>query len=124
MPDPPAASAAPPVDPPVAAAATRLSLDSGAAVVDVSATPTPGGGQAVCVTLVGWKGGNPLLHWGVVGGPGFKGGWRLPASRPSGTVPYKGRALQTPFHGGGGGDPVLTLTLTPDEASRREGSAR
>lgn len=40
-----------------------------------------------------------ILHWGLVGGKGYKGGWRLPEkhSRPEGTVQYKNRALQTMF---------------------------
>lgn len=44
--------------------------------------------------------GRLLLHWGVEGGRGYKGGWRLPDTRcrPEGTVMYKNRALQTPFH--------------------------
>ncbi len=43
--------------------------------------------------------GRLLLHWGVEGGNGYKGGWRLPDERcrPEGTVMYKNRALQTPF---------------------------
>lgn len=43
--------------------------------------------------------GRLLLHWGVEGGRGYKGGWRLPGegSRPAGTQNYKNRALQTPF---------------------------
>jgi alpha-glucan,water dikinase len=43
--------------------------------------------------------GRLLLHWGVEGGPNYRGGWRLPggACRPEGTVQYKDRALQTPF---------------------------
>lgn len=40
-----------------------------------------------------------ILHWGLVGGKNYKGGWRLPGkkSRPEGTVQYKNRALQTTF---------------------------
>ncbi|CAG9462085.1 unnamed protein product [Pedinophyceae sp. YPF-701] len=43
--------------------------------------------------------GRLLLHWGVAGGPGYKGGWRLPPEnvQPEGTVSYKERALQTPW---------------------------
>jgi alpha-glucan,water dikinase len=43
--------------------------------------------------------GRLLLHWGVEGGPNYKGGWRLPgeACRPEGSVQYKDRALQSPF---------------------------
>jgi hypothetical protein len=41
--------------------------------------------------------GRLLLHWGVEGGKDYKGGWRLPAARPEGTMQYKDRALQTPF---------------------------
>lgn len=43
--------------------------------------------------------GKLLLHWGVEGGEGYEGGWRLPgeAAWPPGTRSYKGRALQTPM---------------------------
>jgi len=43
--------------------------------------------------------GRLLLHWGVEGGAGYEGGWRLPgdAARPPNTVAYKNRALQTPL---------------------------
>lgn len=43
--------------------------------------------------------GSLVLHWGVEGGKGYKGGWRLPGERcrPDGSVVYKQRALQTPF---------------------------
>ena len=43
--------------------------------------------------------GNLLLHWGVEGGQGYEGGWRLPGddARPAGTRSYKNRALQTPM---------------------------
>ena len=43
--------------------------------------------------------GRLLLHWGVEGGAGYEGGWRLPGdgARPPSTVAYKNRALQTPL---------------------------
>ena len=43
--------------------------------------------------------GKLLLHWGVEGGQGYEGGWRLPGddTRPPGTRSYKNRALQTPM---------------------------
>lgn len=51
------------------------------------------------VRLTAQHPGQLLLHWGVIGGQGYKGGWRLPGdeARPQGTVQYKKRALQTPF---------------------------
>jgi hypothetical protein len=51
------------------------------------------------VRLTAQHPGRLLLHWGVIGGQGYKEGWRLPgdAARPEGTVAYKNRALQTPF---------------------------
>ena len=43
--------------------------------------------------------GKLLLHWGVEGGEGYSGGWRLPgeAARPAGTYSYKDRNLQKPM---------------------------
>ena len=43
--------------------------------------------------------GRLLLHWGVEGGAGYEGGWRLPGggAQPPNTVSYKNRALQTPL---------------------------
>ena len=43
--------------------------------------------------------GRLLLHWGVEGGAGYEGGWRLPGdgARPPNTMAYKNRALQTPL---------------------------
>lgn len=51
------------------------------------------------VRLTAQHPGRLLLHWGVIGGQDYQGGWRLPgdAARPQGTVAYKNRALQTPF---------------------------
>lgn len=39
-----------------------------------------------------------VLHWGLQGEGGDS--WRLPETRPEGTVEYKRRALQTPFQSG------------------------
>ncbi|KAL4448876.1 hypothetical protein ABPG77_007593 [Micractinium sp. CCAP 211/92] len=64
--------------------------------------------------------GRLLLHWGVEGGKGYKGGWRLPDERcrPEGTVMYKNRALQTPFRQqNGSGVQAVEVRLTGDEAS-------
>ena len=60
-------------------------------------TEATGGVQEVSITTDSSS--KLLLHWGVEGGRGYKGGWRLPGavSRPEGTVEYKKRALQTPF---------------------------
>ncbi len=63
------------------------------------------GGTQVLRLATTLQAGRLLLHWGVEGGKGYKGGWRLPAanSRPEGTSQYKDRALQSPFawvHGG------------------------
>ena len=60
-----------------------------------------------------------ILHWGVVGGPEYKGGWRLPGKDawPPGTYNYKDRALQTPFNRQGAEDPVLELELPAHESS-------
>ena len=46
--------------------------------------------------------GKLVLHWGVEGGQGYEGGWRLPTDscRPEGTMVYKNRALQTPWRSG------------------------
>ena len=56
-------------------------------------------GSEQLVTVFTNAPGRLLLHWGVEGGKGYKGGWRLPGarSRPEGTAEYKQRALQTPF---------------------------
>jgi alpha-glucan,water dikinase len=43
---------------------------------------------------------NLILHWGVIGGKNYKGGWRLPGQRPKDTVQYKERALQTSWQCG------------------------
>lgn len=66
--------------------------------------------------------GRLLLHWGVEGGAGYKGGWRLPAERcrPPGSIQYKQRALQTPFSPGGNGSAgqqAVTIRLTGEEVS-------
>eukprot|EP00873_Tetraselmis_striata_P000762 jgi/Tetstr1/421026/TSEL_012071.t1 len=58
------------------------------------------------------------LHWGLIGGKAYKGGWRLPeaAVRPANTIQYKDRALQTPFQMADGRQ-VLEITLEGDECS-------
>lgn len=67
--------------------------------------------------------GKLLLHWGVEGGRGYKGGWRLPggSSRPEGTVQYKKRALQTPFTSPRASSPsaeqIIKLNFSGDETS-------
>lgn len=40
--------------------------------------------------------GRLILHWGVVGGPNYTGGWRLPPENvwPEGTVNYKVRVYK------------------------------
>eukprot|EP00210_Caulerpa_lentillifera_P004353 g4151.t1 len=59
-----------------------------------------------------------ILHWGLVGGKGYKGGWRLPdkPSRPEGTVQYKNRALQTMFQRSNG-NVAVDIHLKGDEVS-------
>ena len=58
--------------------------------------------------------GRLLLHWGVEGGPGYHGGWRLPPDYcwPPGTYNYKLRALQTPFPAERDAEGRATLVLT------------
>ena len=86
-----------------------LPLGPGATVtVQVAAGPEE---QRVLVSTN--RPGRLLLHWGVEGGRGYKGGWRLPGDscRPEGTNNYKNRALQTPFrpaNGNGGSLQVRT----------------
>ncbi|GMH39379.1 hypothetical protein BSKO_07277 [Bryopsis sp. KO-2023] len=62
---------------------------------------------------------NLILHWGVEGGKGYKGGWRLPGRqcRPDGTVKYKSRALQTPWTMKGGNGREILISLEGDEMS-------
>ncbi len=57
---------------------------------------TPSGDQIIRFST-DLQAGRLLLHWGVEGGKDYKGGWRLPDSRPEGTVQYKDRALQSPW---------------------------
>ena len=73
----------------------QLPLGSGGTViVQVFAS-----GDEQRVSVATNRQGRLVLHWGVEGGRGYKGGWRLPDERcrPEGTVMYKNRALKTPF---------------------------
>ncbi|KAL4422809.1 hypothetical protein ABPG75_009006 [Micractinium tetrahymenae] len=94
----------------------QLPLGPGATViVQVSTT-----GDEQRVTVATNRQGRLLLHWGVEGGKGYKGGWRLPDERcrPEGTVMYKNRALQTPFRQqNGNGVQAVEVLLSGDEAS-------
>ena len=121
----PTRTAAPSPPPPVNLNLT-LALPSAAgcnASATITASPTPDGGQAIRVVVRGYPGGRLLLHWGLVGGAGYKKGgggdaWRVPAAgRPAGSLPYKGRALQTPLAMGAGGEQALEVSLPPAEAS-------
>ena len=87
---------------------------SGASSVRVSVASAPGGDQVVTVSTS--HPGRLLLHWGVEGGAGYKGGWRLPRPRPEGTVEYKKRALQTPLAAAGAVQSVR-IALPGAEAS-------
>ena len=98
----------------------------GGSTVNVRVEVSPEGDQTVDVTT--GLSGRLLLHWGVEGGAGYKGGWRLPPQRcrPEGTVQYKQRALQTPFAprgasngngNGSGGLQGVVVRLTGGEAS-------
>lgn len=94
----------------------QLPLGSGGTViVQVFAS-----GDEQRVSVATNRQGRLVLHWGVEGGRGYKGGWRLPDERcrPEGTVMYKNRALQTPFRQqNGNGVQVVEVRLTGDEAS-------
>ena len=74
----------------------QLPLGEGGVVI-VQVETSAEGKQHVTVSTN--RSGKLLLHWGVEGGKGYKGGWRLPGDkcRPEGTLVYKQRALQTPF---------------------------
>eukprot|EP00887_Chlorella_sp_A99_P007269 scaffold2.g7269.t1 len=110
---------------PASEAAYERELPLGDTTVRISVEVSPGGDQTVRVTTP--LSGRLLLHWGVEGGAGYKGGWRLPGPgcRPEGTVAYKQRALQTPFCPAGGGDgngngaavQGVTIQLAGSEAS-------
>ena len=65
---------------------------------------------------------NLILHWGLVGGKNYKGGWRLPGkgSRPEGTVQYKERALQTTFKS----VPVYVSSLVNETKILRAGDGK
>ena len=58
---------------------------------------TKGDEQRVCLRTE--YPGKLVMHWGVEGGDGHGGGWRLPRGDgwPPGTVQYKDHALQTPL---------------------------
>jgi alpha-glucan,water dikinase len=75
-----------------------IRLDRYAACAQVVVTQNEDGSQTIDLTS-NIQAGRLLLHWGVEGGPNYKGGWRLPgeACRPEGSVQYKDRALQSPF---------------------------
>lgn len=90
------AAAAPPAEQ-VAGWERQLPLGEGGTVT-VQVAINEQGEQRITVSTN--RQGRLLLHWGVEGGRGYKGGWRLPAEhcRPEGTLMYKQRALQTPFH--------------------------
>jgi alpha-glucan,water dikinase len=85
----------------------------------VATSELQGGDQEVALSTD--APGRLLLHWGVEGGRGYRGGWRLPdgAARPEGTVEYKKRALQTPFvpPAAGGAAQTLRIRLAGAEAS-------
>lgn len=59
--------------------------------IDVAVTQCDDGAQEISF----WSDvpGRLILHWGVVGGPNYQGGWRLPPESlwPEGTVNYKAR---------------------------------
>ena len=84
----------------------------GAARVTVSVTEEADGAQRI--ELSTHVPGRLLLHWGVEGGPGYHGGWRLPPDYcwPPGTYNYKLRALQTPFPAERDAEGRATLVLT------------
>jgi alpha-glucan,water dikinase len=90
--------------------------------LDVKITEEDDGGTQAAVISTNASG-KLLLHWGVEGGRGYKGGWRLPgrSSRPEGTVEYKKRALQTPFTSpqasSSSAEQVITLKFSGDETS-------
>jgi alpha-glucan,water dikinase len=85
--------------------------------LNVKVTEEDGGAQVASISTN--APGKLLLHWGVEGGRGYKGGWRLPGggSRPDGTVEYKKRALQTPFTLLNGTEQTITLKFSGDETS-------
>lgn len=90
--------------------------------LDVKITEEDDGATQVAIISTNAPG-KLLLHWGVEGGRGYKGGWRLPggSSRPEGTVEYKKRALQTPFTSPQASSPsaeqVINLKFSGDETS-------
>lgn len=91
---------------------------NGSSSLQVTVTEGPNAEQIISVSTS--KPGKFLLHWGVEGGKGYKGGWRLPGDscRPSGTIAYKNRALRTPFRSqNGNGLMEVRLTLAGDERS-------
>ena len=129
-PPPPAAARIPPqavsVTLPLPLSDASSSPASASPAATLTASPTTDGGQSIALTVAGYRGGRLLLHWGLVGGAGYKKGgggggdaWRVPsapAARPPGTLPYKQRALQTPLVDGGEAQ-TLAWTLPPAEAS-------
>lgn len=90
---------------------------SGGFQLDVKITASGDGTQEAVLSTN--APGRLLLHWGVEGGKGYKGGWRLPgdSSRPEDTIEYKKRALQTPFKPAVDSIQEIRLKFSGDEAS-------
>lgn len=112
-------AAAAPVAEPAAAGAWERQLPLGeGGIVTINVETDGRADQKVVVSTN--RQGRLVLHWGVEGGKGYKGGWRLPGDkcRPEGTMLYKNRALQTPFlSNNGSGTQSLELRFAGDEAS-------
>ncbi|RMZ55539.1 hypothetical protein APUTEX25_000122 [Auxenochlorella protothecoides] len=117
---PAAAAAATDVPPTADAQRSERTFDIPGARVRVEVvTRAPCGTQAITVATD--KPGSLLLHWGVEGGAGYEGGWRLPGpgARPPRTVQYKQRALQTRFSPAADGGQAVSIELPGPEASDR-----
>jgi alpha-glucan,water dikinase len=97
-------------------ATTTFALPKNASIT-VEVTRAGDAQRIRCVTDL--EAGRLLLHWGLEGGKGYKGGWRLAgeAARPEGTRQYKDRALQSPFKPAPDGRSEVSITLSGDEAS-------
>ena len=94
-------------------ATVTLPLDAAAgATLTAKVTSTPDGGVSITITAAG-LGDRLLLHWGLVGGR--DAAWRLPRTRPKGTLAYKKRALQTPFSATAAAAATVTITLPPSD---------